>query len=337
MQFHIDVDTDEAVGGWLVPTRPDSPAAILIGGGGRRPIAFGANVDRPDLVSLGVHATGKAGFVVSPQTVPGLTSMDGLELRDADTGLLIYRKPQPDRDIGLKLVRFSQGLGVQQACDNVLKQHFNLAYPDCGEYPFTTLFGLFNNLHSKSIYASGALSFSRHFSLAAERNFMTMMFVRDPVQALAETLLTLREHLSALADTRYGEHFADWGRVGDPLQNDGALQAALGNLSDSQRQLLGNPLVRLLACQDEPPDHRHVATALDNLSAFNIVGVDREAAQFSEIFAELVGYDLLHTIPAPDLRVVEMAQRLSAMAEVQDLLALDAVVYDCVQSVAETA
>lgn len=339
MQFHVDLDTADDVAGWLAPTRPDAVPTLLVGA--HNPIAVRANVMRSDLAALGTHATGQVGFHVSCKTVPGLASMEGLELRDAETGLLIYRRKRPG-DAPVKLFRFTQGFGVQTGLDASLREKVTLDYDNCGEYPFATLFGLFNNRACDSVAASGALSYERCHGLVAERGFVTMMLLKEPLAALAETLLALQARLAAAPQagddsTQYLQAFAPLFAGGANLSDPAWLMHAFDDLSEAQQKLLANPAVRLLACRDEPAEHRHVAIALEHLATLHLVGVESAFSAFRQGLAEYTGADLLADFtPQRDAQVQELAHRLSRLESVTELLALDWTLHDLVRSALAT-
>lgn len=334
MQFHIDLDTQDDVAGWLAPTRPDMVPTLLVGA--QNPIAMRANVMRSDLAALGTHATGQVGFHVSCKTVPGLAGMEGLELRDAETGLLIYRRKRPG-DASVKLFRFTQGFGVQAGLDTALAGQVTLDYENCGEYPFATLFGLFNNRACASVAASGALSYERCYGLAAERGFITMMLLKDPLAALAESLLALQAQLAGTPaagndSTQYLQAFVPWFADGMKLSDPAWLAHVFDDPSEAQQRLLANPAVRLLACRDEPAEHRHVAIALEHLATLHLVGVESAFPAFRQGLAEYSGANLLGDYtPQRDEQVRELADRLARLDSVTELLALDWALHDLVR------
>ena len=337
MQFHIDTDAGNAVTGWLVPTKPDAVPTILVRARGGSTIELRANRARPDLVKIGVHATGVAGFLIDGAVVPGLNPNDELELRDGETNLLIYRRPRREV-VEVKLFRYTQGFGVQSALDRALASHFTLAYENCGEFPFPTMFAVLNNQTCPSILASGAMSYHRYQQLCEERGFLTCSVLKNPFDALAEMLLSV-EHAfrtervadSQTLPTSHCAPLAPWFESLDaePLADDAWLEQAFSNLTGPQRSLLSNPCVRALACNDEPADRRHVSIALENLANLSLAGVDDDLTSFGQILSELSGVGLaddLDTSSPPEVR--ELSERLSRLGAVADLLSLDITFYD---------
>ncbi|MCX4198583.1 hypothetical protein OMR07_26420 [Methylobacterium organophilum] len=78
---------------------PDNPLAIsrvVVAVDGRRVAEVPASVIDEAFKRNGWHATGQCTFVVSEAEVPGLSEIPRLELYDADTNVLVYRRmPAP--------------------------------------------------------------------------------------------------------------------------------------------------------------------------------------------------------------------------------------------------
>jgi hypothetical protein len=92
MLFNMETDTGDRVTGYFVPDGYSEVPSIRLRSEGGEVLSLAANEIREALVVAGRHETGQCGFSVGTELIPNIRHMTDLEICDADTGLLIYRR-----------------------------------------------------------------------------------------------------------------------------------------------------------------------------------------------------------------------------------------------------
>ena len=161
MFFNIDADDGAAIRGWLAPDNPSAIPKVLIRRPGQEDIEISAKIQRPDVRDLGVHSTGLVGFIVDDSVVAGLEGIEDVELLEADSGILIYRRFQKGRHIERKLFFFDSSIRPIEKLVGRSKGLFTLTYPSTERYPFETMLVLINNSFNKTRSSCRAAPASR--------------------------------------------------------------------------------------------------------------------------------------------------------------------------------
>ena len=128
-----------------------------------------------------------ADFRFDPSIVANLRDLADLELFEAETGILIYKRPRP-HNIKKKLLRLETHLFPLWTLDNAIApqfQYFAKGIESHGRETVTQLF-LLNNV--ESVYLSGNILY-KNFAYFIEFGFQTFMMLQDPYEELAERLL----------------------------------------------------------------------------------------------------------------------------------------------------
>jgi hypothetical protein len=335
MQFHIDADHGASVTGWVVLENPAAIPKISVSSPNhRRESEIEANVLREDLKELGLHATGMAGFVLDEASVPGIRELDDLELRDAESRLLIYRRFRPNAHVGKKVFLYNLSAMPQTHVDEYLSQHFAQSYFAVERHSFDTLFSIFNNHFAKSVFVSGRPRYFRYEQLLRDKDYAVVALLRDPYEELAERLLFVRFALSGEGPAFAAHYLTGIESLNDLVRNldfedRDSLKSAFGALTDAQRDALASPFVRALACSlDEIPDRKHVAIALEKLSAMDLVGLASHFEEFRSMLSELVGVEISAQCHLRRVSwVPKVAAHLRQIEAVRYLLALDSELY----------
>ncbi len=107
------------------------------------------------------------------------------------------------------------------------------------------------------------------------------------------------------------------------------IAATFGKITESQQQILFNPLIRTLACGlDEIPSAKHIPIALDYLAGMNAVGLFSHFDEFRPTLTELMGIDGLGEAQLTEVSFVSrIATDLRKLDSVRRLLAFDAELY----------
>lgn len=334
MQFHVDSDFGDAVVGWVLPDNPGATPSISATTADGRAVKFKANVFRPDLKELGVHNTGMVGFRIDTSMLPNLKASDEIEIRDADTDVLIFRRFREDRHAPIKLMRFELTAMPQVSIESAFSRRFAATYHAVERYPFDTLFAVLNSSWTTSQYLSGRPHLTRYLQLLKDRNFKTAILLRDPIEELAERLFFLKFAVSKSRPEYIADHLTGLTPLLElaerlDFNDDNSLVSTLNGLSESEQQALSNPFVRTLACSaDEVAQNIHVSTALENLANLDLVGIHEMFDRFKKDVATMIGVDVIGNERLSSISSVpEIARKLGRLRAVHRLLALDIKLY----------
>ncbi len=335
MLFHIE-RYGRTIGGWLTPDNPaDTPKVQIIRPDGKT-VELESNAVRPDLVEVKLHPTGKAGFGIDRKIIPDLDDIiDQIEIRDAATGITLYRPYDPAQHVAGRIFRLELQAMPYAAIESAWSRNFSLYYNAVERYPFETFFGILNNPVSKSLALSGRPSLHRYEQLFRDREYKFVTLLRDPFEELAERLLFVRYTLSPNAPADFQHHLtglADLRAVTQrmDLSNFDTFLEAFSYLSDRQMDDLSNPLVRALACNVEDPEPRphHVELALNRLATFDLVGTRPNFGAYKSGLSELLGRDILGGEEMINIDLVlKIADELKNVKLARALVALDAELY----------
>lgn len=336
MQFHIDQDSGTIISGWVIPDNPKAAPVLTIRRPGRPDITHVANNLRPDIQKLGLHSTGTVGFNIDASVVPELAACPDVSIWDQHTGVLLHRRA-PGIPHKLFIFDISMTAAASAAMNEQLGSRFTMTYEAIERHPFDTLFGILNNQFSQSIYASGRLALLRYQSLLRANNFLCAAILRHPFEDLALRLeIAQRAALSVPIEAEnyaFGlEPIIELMRT-TSLGDLPSLQMAINNMTSEQSLVISNPLIKALACTgDEPPDRRHIALALENLAAMQVVGSYGRFDDFRSSLSDILGEPLLQTYaPQLSLDVKEASSVLARLEPVRRLLSLDLALYSYVE------
>lgn len=291
MLFNIEADTGALVVAYLVLDDFSALPTILVrGGGGEREVQ--ANELRGALVSAGRHETGRCGFRLDAREIPEVAAPD-LELREARSGVLIYRRKQPGA-IERKILRLETGLLPLWRFDSWLSPQFHYAMSRIENFGRETDTQMFLMNQVSSQYLSGRIIY-KNFEYFIGDAFKVWICVQKPHEELAERLLILkrvrqvgiellseRDRISLRAAIDFAEQL--------PVDDPKALKRYMRDMPDDIAAKLSNPLTRQLTASDpdEMPSSSAVAGALDVLAGCELVGFRHAYDAFVESAARLL-------------------------------------------------
>jgi hypothetical protein len=341
MLFGLEVDTGELVMGYLVPDSFSGVCTIRVVSGGTELLVMPTQDVRESLVVANRHDTGRCGFALTDKEIPNIREIADLEIYDAETGLLVYRRPQPG-DVKKKILRLELGLFPLWQMDQSVGaafQHFAKGIESAGRETVTQMFLL---AHIESVYLSGRILY-RNYAYYVEAGFETIIAMQDPYCELAERLLVLskinkfggahlglRDNLGLKAAMDFAEKLSQEGLLSGDVK---ALGRALSRMPDDVAAALANPYVRQLTCAtpDAMPSGPAVASALDSLSTFAVVGLRQNADDFLDAVAELVNVSPASLPQLPQFSTVPpLAAMLKNTRQVDMLLEKDLELYNFV-------
>jgi hypothetical protein len=343
MLFEIQQDLGFAISAYVVPDSGGKTPSLRLLNRGVEILTVAADQSIPALVAAGRHATGKCGFAIDETLVPGLSAMPELELVEAESGLLIYRRSPANAIEGIRMFRLETHLLPLWRLDDVLKPRFQLWYKGIERFGLETSTQVFCLKNNKSTYVSGRLHY-KSFEFYLKQGIDVISILRDPYDELAERLLILK-NVGTRADMILGTRDAiRLAPVIDLLGdfNDFSQESCKTLFKKASKAIfdaLSNPLVRQLTMftPNELPRKSAVAPALDVLASFKLVGLRSHAPEFSGALSEIleVEEELLPSL-AEHERITEFSRHLRAIPAVESLIEQDLELFHVVQSAFKT-
>ncbi|GAB4064627.1 hypothetical protein KHC28_12220 [Ancylobacter sonchi] len=335
MLFSVDEDAGTRIVGWIMPDNPSHTPSVTVFEGSEKLAEVQARVMRPLLREQGLHDTGMCGFVVDEAAVSGLARRHQIDVYDVHTQTLVYRRRYGVPTIQRKLFRLETQVLPNVRLNRLFDSLFQMSYPRIEALPPDTTRSVIDINYSNSIYISGRVYLAEFEVFLQRSGFDICTSVRDPVEELAEQLLTL-EWISRNSDDTV-KQLGNIGLTslvdavkGKELKDADDFGAWMLRLSPEERRLLSNPLTRLLTCHnaDEALSLVAVPSALDALSNMKAVQLRSNL----EHFLLLVGAHLEHDlgtweIPPPSPGVTKLAEGLADKEIARELLAADIELY----------
>jgi len=297
MLFNVELDAGTYILGYVVPDAFGVHPSIRVVDDGMELLTMEANESRESLVIAGRHSTGRCGFRLDENLVPGLSHIENLELYDAGTNLLIYRRRHLDSLLHLKVFRLETHLLPLWRLDNYLEDKFQFWYPNADRLGRETATQLLLLNGANSCYISGRLLY-KNYEYFLNDSFKIFTILRDPFDELAERLLFLSsfgEPVRYLLGDRELGIFEPLIAALSELQSLGEaeLRRFFKRAPPSLIAALANPQIRQLTTNtpDEMPSPGSLASALETLSAFSVTGLRSEPAYCKNALADSLGLD----------------------------------------------
>jgi hypothetical protein len=334
MNFTVDVDEGRSIRGWIVLDNPAATPKLTLIIPNRPEISIEANIYRADIQEIGHHLTGHVGFDVNDSLVADLAELEDVALVESESRLMIFRRSRPQH-VGRKLIIFDASVMPQAKIMRQLAACFTHYHFHCERFSFETMFVIIHS-YKPSTLLYGRSSFNRYTADLNNAGFLRAALLQEPYMELAERLLTLK----LVANRRFSniESITGLDRCLSfaqdlKLNDEKAMMQAFRRLDGDARDLLANPMTRMLACDlDASAQRRHVSVALENLATMDVVGVRAEFDLFRRMLAATVGADVVGDEPPVALDMVaELAQKLARIAVVEDMLDCDRQLYEFVR------
>jgi hypothetical protein len=336
MNFTIDADDGRSIRGWIVLDNPATIPKLTLVIPNRPELTFDANIHRADIQEMGQHLTGHVGFDVNESLVADLAALDDVTLLESESRLMIFRRSRPQH-VRKKLYIFDASVMPQSKILRELSNRFTNYHFHSERLSFETMFVIIHGHFCPSVALYGRSNFNRYAADMNNAGFVRAALLQEPYTELAERLLTLKlvasrrvTHIESITGLDRCLAFAQELKLNDER----AMTQAFRRLEPDQRDLLSNPMTRLFGCDlDDPPQRRHVSVALENLATTDVVGLRSDFPLFRQMLAAAVGEDVVGEDPPVALDMVtELAQKLSRVGVVEDMLDSDRQLYDFVRT-----
>lgn len=345
MLFNIDSDSGSRIEGWIMPDNPSVTPGVLVVIAGEAVTTIKSHILRPLLREQGLHDTGVCGFVVDAKSCPRLVGAEAVELYDSDTNVRIYRRRPLTADIDAKLFRLEGQLLRNAMLNEALEPRFHMAFTRLDSFPEETAKSILGIPFSPSLYVTGRVHYRVFEPLLRDRGFRSSVYLRDPVEEMAEQLLLLQwaatRPKAALKGVLH-DSFLDLVALIDPetTATVGNLERWLTGLSSRARLTLTDPMTRLLICMspDERAPPQALAEALDTLAEFIAVGFRPDLKTFASHLEAGFDLDFPEFAPAaPAKRVVDLGVQLDKLDVVHQMLATDRELYEAARHAFDTS
>jgi hypothetical protein len=344
MLFNMGEDLGHHVSGWVMPDNPAATPSVNVHLDAGNHVVVEASIYHALLREQGLHNTGVCGFALDENNCRGLAASNRLEIHEAETNLLLYRRRPDVGLINKKFFRLEPQLFRSAAVDDALEPRFQMAYSALDLQSEETMRAIMTIQFSSSIYISGRIFWRFWEPLLRDRGYTVGILVRDPFHEMAERLLILK-----LASSPQGGSIIDAiGPVVEAasghlrnidLKDFAELEALLAAAPIELRAILHNPLTHLLTARNafDPPPMSAVASALESLADMDVVGLRGDPAPFFEIVSAMFDLpEILAEVPLPTSNtVIQWADFLRERPAVRDLVEMDIKVYQTAVDIIE--
>src|SRR5208283_2893915 len=159
MLFNIEADRGSHIVGYLVPDDFTKSPTLQIREAGVRVADLLCEEERPSLIAAGRHGTGRCGFTINESMVPNLAQNDTVELYDAETEILIYRRQQTADVTQERIFRFETHLFPLWRLDECAEHRFQFFHKGVDRHGRETATQMLQLNNATSIYLSGRVAF----------------------------------------------------------------------------------------------------------------------------------------------------------------------------------
>lgn len=339
MNFCVYKDIGKEIHGYLVPDGYSTKPKVLVRINDDSKITeVNTWIFIEGAHAQGLHETGNVGFILNEKNVPGVSTASKVEISDSETGMIIYRRAQPEY-IPKKVLRVETAYFPQTDLDLCLKPFFQFYEHRVEHYGFETVRQMLEILHQPSVYVSGRILL-KNYRIYIDYNIdVTMISLRDPFYELALRLIIFSRYnkqkfpFVAPRDILLFKPVMDW--FDDlALQDEAAISKAIRSAPNDTLKLLASPFTQQLVA-DNPSDTAtldDVSQALDILSQFTLFDAGRDDRTYPRHIAELLG------IPESSVRtrgqlesVHQLADILKKIGRIEHLLEADLILYHFIQ------
>ncbi len=338
MRFFIDYDQGDAIQGWIVPDNPLAVSRVVVAVDGRRVAEVGAQIIDPSFKEGGLHSTGQCTFRLTEHEVPGLAGFPRVELYDADTNVLVYRRAPRDGLVMERFLLLNTGIHPETVLQTALFPYFQQCHFGLERLSDEILTSALGCRFVPSAFQSGAITVPRYEGFFTPDLALTAILVQDPHVEMATRMLWLKQQAEAAADParswRLGRRaeaalFSAEYDYADPR----SLKRYFRMLPEPAYHLLYNPLTRQLGTRmpDDRVNPGNSIVAIEILARVGIVGHRSYFEAFASTLFDRLGIQAPLPVPAPiPAEALALAERLRTVRAVEDMLVFDIAMSDAV-------
>ncbi len=325
MYFNVYTDAREIVEGYLIPDGFSTKPSIMVTCGENvfGPYECDVFLDAP--LKHGHHDTGIVGFRLSEENVPGLSDATDLEISDAESRFVFYRRLKPEH-INKRVFRLETQFAPHREVDNSFRGHFQFYAGSAEQYGGETVRQMLEIINQPSTYVSGRVllrSVHRYFT----EDTIKITSLRDPFYELAIRLVSIAsyrkrplsfvsERDAILFEPAMG-YFADTS-FDDPEK----IRSKILSAPKDVVALFESPFTHQLVASS-PTDkisREGVSSALDALSQFTIFDSGEIDSSITQSIAEFIGLDSAQIsfspVRSPFLELSEVLRDIKVLEQV---------------------
>lgn len=344
MYFNVYTDTGEVVEGYLIPDGFSTRPFIMVTCGEKTIGPLECNVFLEAPLKHGHHDTGIVGFRLCEENIVGIGREIQLEISDADSGFVFYRRLNTGRHISKRVFRLETQFAPHRELDNSLRRHFQFYAASAEQYGGETVRQMLEIVNQPSSYVSGRVllrSVNRYFT----DDIIRIASVRDPFYELAIRLLSVASYkkrpLSFISER-------------DAILFEPAMSYFAGTSFEDPAQIKSKILRApkdVIALFESPFTHQFVATsptekisregvssALDALSQFAIFDPSETDSTFADAISALIEIDR-ETISFSPVRspFLELSNVLREIKTLEHVLENDLILFHFIKKAEQRA
>lgn len=334
MYFNVYSDTGTDILGYLIPDGFSAKPQILVACDGEVIGTFDCDIFLEGPYTHKHHATGVVGFHLHEGNLPGVTSTPDIEISDAASGLVFYRRLRRDLHIKKRLFRLETQFIPHRELDRSMQRHFQFYAESVEQYGSETVRQMLEIVNQPSTYISGRVllkSVQQYFT----QDSIRITSMRDPFYELAVRLWSVasfkRRRFSFIAERDVillepaMSYFADT-NFSDPA----AIERKIRNAPKEVLALFESPFTHQLAASS-PSDRVSrdaLSHALDALSQFTLFDPEERDGTLARDISGLLGIDE-HTISFSPMRhpFLELSDVLRNLPSLQHVLENDLILF----------
>ena len=340
MRFFIDYDNGDVIHGWIVPDNPLAVSRVVVSVEGQRVAEISATITEPAFQRSGWHSTGQCVFVLRESEVPGLASIPVLELYDADTNVLVYRRVPREGLIDRRVLLIHTGIHPEVGLQNALFPYFQQSHFGIHKLSDEIVTSVLGNETPTSRLIAGALVVPRYEQYFPPERMLSAILVHDPHVEMATRMLWLKARSKVVVEDDAGwrvDRYAEAAQFVDDYDytDQKSLKRFFRMLPEQAYHLLYNPLSRQLGTR-LPDDRLHPGNsivAIEILARLGVVGHRTYFDAFASTLFDQIGLEGGVPLPAPvpiSDEALALAERLRAVKAVADMLVFDIAMSDAV-------
>lgn len=333
-------DEGTIIRGWVVPDNPVAISRVYVTVEGRRAAEVSAIHTDPTFIEYGWHSTGQCHYEVREDHIPGLATIERLEIYDVDTNVLVYRRMPKDGLVEPKTVLISTHINPETVIQTALFPYFQQCYFGIGRFPEEILRAMFDTETLTSCFMAGSIILPRYEGHFVQGGALTMMLVYDPYVEMASRLMWLRERAGLAADPaqhwRLGEFVEAAAFTLDYDYTDArSLKRLFRMMPEPAYHLLYNPLTRQLSTMvaEDRIAPANSIIAVEILSRMGLVGHRDYFEAFMASVFHRHGIEAPIPLPLPiPNETLALAERLRKLRFLQSWVEFDVVLSDAVRA-----
>ncbi|WP_046117067.1 hypothetical protein [Ensifer aridi] len=326
MYFNVYSDTGAEIHGYLIPDGFSAKPRIAVYCKGRTLGPFDCDVFLEGPYTHKHHETGIVGFHLHEGNVQGLSGASDIEISDAESGLVFYRRLRPERHIPKRLFRLETQFVPHRELDKSLQPHFQFYADGVERYGSETVRQMLEIVNQPSTYVSGRVllkNVQRYFT----EDTIRITSLRDPFYELALRLwsiATFKKRRFSFVSERDSilfepamAYFAD-----TDFSDAAGIKRKIKSAPKDVLTLFESPFAHQLVASS-PTDkvsREGVSGALDALSQFTIFVPNESDASLATAIAELLHIDdgavFFSPIRSPFLELAEILKSVNTLEHV---------------------